>query len=183
MPQKPKKISLRTSASAASATRAAGRERVPARAGKPCVEVRVCGKLGAWTSGLPEVSVRLLLEAARSLRLNDEHEISLVLCDGPFIRRVNRKWRGKDQPTDVLSFPIHDLKAGDFPPPGPIGDIIVCLPRARRDARELGAEFTPHLALLLCHGLLHLVGYDHVRDADYRKMKVMEQRLLAGCSV
>lgn len=160
MPPAPKKINTRKSAVG------------------PAVDARPVGRTGAWAQPLPDLCGRLLRDAGSRLGLGTEHEISLVLCDGPFIRRLNRDWRDKDRATDVLSFPLHETKPGVTPPPGSVGDIIVCLPRARSDAREEGADLHEHLARLLIHGLLHLLGYDHVRETDYRRMKSMEERLL-----
>lgn len=102
-------------------------------------------------------------------------ELSLALVRDPAIRRLNREWRGKDQPTDVLSFP-----AGDSPAPGlrPLGDVIISMDTARRAAKDFGATLSQELARYLAHGLLHLLGHDHLVPADARKMERLERRLL-----
>jgi probable rRNA maturation factor len=109
-----------------------------------------------------------------SLRLTDV-ELSLALVRDPAIRRLNRAWRGKDQATDVLSFP-----AGASPGPGPrpLGDVIISLDTARRAAREFGTTLPQELALYLAHGLLHLLGHDHHTPAEARAMARRERRLL-----
>lgn len=117
---------------------------------------------------------RLAHRFLADLKLRDV-ELSLALVRDPAIRRLNREWRGKDQPTDVLSFP-----AGDSPAPGlrPLGDVIVSLDTARRAAKAFGTTLPQELALYLAHGLLHLVGYDHHTPADARTMARRERRLL-----
>ena len=97
------------------------------------------------------------------------------------IRALNRTWRRKDRPTDVLSFPAGDPLPGSTGP-RPLGDVILSLDTARRAGprpparRSAGAE----LDLYLAHGLLHLLGHDHHRPADARRMAALEARLLGG---
>lgn len=116
--------------------------------------------------------------AAAAVGLSANHELSLILCDGPWIRAINRKWRGIDRPTDVLSFPSHDLKPGRIPPAGAVGDIVICLPVLRREARRLSVDVEAHMRLLLVHGLLHLLGHDHDTAARKSKMRRREHELL-----
>jgi len=102
-------------------------------------------------------------------------ELSLSLVGDARIQRLNREWRGKDKPTDVLSFP-----AGDMPAVGlrPLGDVIISLDTAKRAARAFGTTLEQELALYLAHGLLHLLGHDHHAKADARRMAREERRLL-----
>lgn len=144
----------------------------------PLVRVRLAGRLGAYAAELPRRVERRLAEAGREAGLGPDHEVSVLLCDGPAIRRLNARWRGKDKPTDVLSFPLHEPDVAAAPPPGPIGDVVVALPVVRRQAAEAGVGFESRLARLLVHGLLHLMGHDHERDADARRMEREERRLL-----
>lgn len=144
----------------------------------PRVLVRTGGRLGAYATALIPRTGRILGICARDLRLGPDHELSVLLCDAATIQRLNRRWRGKDKPTDVLSFPLHSLREGTPPPPGPLGDIILALSVARRQARELEVPWDRHFAHLLIHGLLHLLGYDHMRPAEARRMENEEARLL-----
>jgi probable rRNA maturation factor len=102
-------------------------------------------------------------------------ELSLSLVTDAQIRRLNRQWRGKDQPTDVLSFP-----AGGSPIPGhrPLGDVVLSVDTARRAAKAHGTTLDGELALYLAHGLLHLLGHDHHTKAGARRMAREERRLL-----
>jgi probable rRNA maturation factor len=95
------------------------------------------------------------------------------------IRRINRRWRDIDRPTDVLSFPLNDLKPGRIPPPGAVGDIVIALPAVRQAARIEGCDPASHLRRLVVHGLLHLLGHDHETDPQARRMAREEARLLA----
>jgi probable rRNA maturation factor len=86
-------------------------------------------------------------------------------------RRLNRQYRGKDYPTNVLSFPY-----GDAPLQG---DVVICAPVVAREAREQGKDVEAHHAHLLVHGLLHLAGHDHERTAEAARMERLERRILA----
>jgi len=96
---------------------------------------------------------------------------------------MNARYRGIDRATDVLSFPLSDLRPGvrtysSHKAPTPLGDIVVCLPKALSQADEYGCTFRQELLRLLVHGLLHLVGYDHEINAyQKRKMEIKEREL------
>ena len=104
-------------------------------------------------------------------------ELSVLLTDDAGIRILNREWRHKDRPTDVLSFP-----AGEPPPgatgPRHLGDVILSLDTARRQARAYRRALGDELDLYLAHGLLHLLGHDHHRHRDAERMAALEARLL-----
>jgi len=100
-----------------------------------------------------------------------ETELSLVICDDPTIQALNARWRGKDEPTDVLSFPQDDEIV--------LGDLVISVDTALRQARERGHDLRCELRVLLVHGLLHLLGYDHeTGPADFDEMMDAEQRLM-----
>jgi probable rRNA maturation factor len=97
-------------------------------------------------------------------------------------RRLNRTWRGKDKPTNVLSFPADPLPAQQRGPAGepqPIGDLAICAPVVAREAREQGKRLQAHWAHMVVHGVLHLLGYDHENDRDAAVMEAREVRILA----
>lgn len=98
----------------------------------------------------------------------------LVLSSDAKVRRLNRDYRGKDKPTNVLSFAALD---GGKPPRSqawPLGDIILALTTCRKEARQQGKELEQHLTHLVIHGVLHLLGYDHEVDADAERMEALE---------
>jgi probable rRNA maturation factor len=90
-------------------------------------------------------------------------------------RRLNAAWRGKDKPTNVLSFPVAGLALGAS---RPLGDLVICAAVVREEAREQGKPLPDHWAHLVVHGALHLIGYDHERDADARRMERREVAVL-----
>lgn len=117
-----------------------------------------------------------------------ECELSLTLTSDRAMRRLNRDFRGIDAATDVLSFSQIE-QAGAAPPdprsvknsPGlPVGDVVISIDTAIRDARELGVSAPSQLRRLLIHGFLHLIGYDHERSAAAaRRMHARERNLAA----
>jgi probable rRNA maturation factor len=120
----------------------------------------------------------ILEQAAPRAGLDARHEISLLLCDGPAMRALNRRWRAIDGSTNVLSFPQRPARPGQSLEAGPVGDVVVALPVARREARRTGMALEAHLARLLVHGLLHLLGYDHERPGEAERMAEKEREIL-----
>lgn len=126
---------------------------------------------------------RFLTERARSflgkLGLSGR-ELSISLVGDRAIRRLNRTWRKKDKPTDVLSFPADAAPKGT-PGPRPLGDVVISLDTAARRAKEDARPLEDEVARYLAHGLLHLLGYDHERSpTEARKMYALEERLLGA---
>ena len=104
-------------------------------------------------------------------------EVSVTLCDNAAIREMNRQFRDKDAPTDVLSFPIFDEDFGEgF---SMLGDIVISLERARDQAEEYGHSFEREIAFLTVHSTLHLLGYDHeVGKAEESEMFAKQKEIL-----
>jgi probable rRNA maturation factor len=95
-------------------------------------------------------------------------------------RELNRQWRQKDKPTNVLSFPYSLPKAqGLASNASPLGDLVICAPVVAREAREQGKALSAHWAHMVIHGTLHLQGYDHVNNRDAKKMEAREVEILA----
>ena len=103
--------------------------------------------------------------------------LSVVLCDDAFIQPLNRDYRGKDKATDVLSF---SQREGDFADPNDplLGDIIISLETTLRQSQEHNQTPIEELELLLTHGILHLLGYDHIEDDEAEIMEAREQCIL-----
>ncbi len=113
--------------------------------------------------------------AQSGARLADGAEVSIVLCDDAFIADLNRKWRGLGKPTNVLSFP----SGGDPGAAAILGDIVIAFETAEKEAKEAGKPLRDHVAHLLAHGFLHLIGYDHIEDAEAQEMEALERDILA----
>ncbi len=109
---------------------------------------------------------RVLRGAGRTLGVGGE--VSVVLAGDGLLRRLNRDFRGKDRPTDVLSFPGGAGEEG-------LGDVVISVPTAARNARRLGHSVPRELDVLALHGFLHVLGYDH--ETDDGTMDRLERRL------
>ena len=103
-------------------------------------------------------------------------ELSVVLADDGRVRELNREFRGKDAPTNVLSFPMPDET-------GLLGDVVFALETLTREAHAQGKSFADHFAHLLVHGVLHLHGLDHVEDEAAADMEAREMRALATLGI
>ncbi|MCL3882197.1 rRNA maturation RNase YbeY [Marivita sp. GX14005] len=118
------------------------------------------------------------------------YEISVLACDDDHIAELNAQFRGKPTPTNVLSWPAHDLAAArdgadPLPPPPPdprmgeaLGDIAIAYETCVSEARAASKPLENHVTHLLVHGLLHLLGYDHLRDGDATLMEGLEKEIL-----
>lgn len=110
------------------------------------------------------------------------HELSLLFSDDEHVRRLNRDWRGKDKPTNVLSFPAFEILPGE-PLPPMLGDIVVARETVSSEASLEGKRFEHHLSHLILHGFLHLLGYDHETEEDAEEMEGIERRALARLAI
>lgn len=107
-----------------------------------------------------------------------EAELSILLCDDDTIHDLNRRHRRKNKPTDVLAFALREGQ----PVPGStaLGDVVISLDTAQRQADELGRTLWQEVTFLLAHGLLHLLGYDHQTDEEERRMNARADMLVAA---
>ena len=105
----------------------------------------------------------------------DDVELSIVLCNDAFIRPLNRDYRGKDYATDVLSFSQQEGEGFESPM---LGDVIISLEKTQSQSKEHGKTFAEEFALLLVHGILHLLGYDHEEDQEAEDMEAKEKEIL-----
>jgi probable rRNA maturation factor len=110
-------------------------------------------------------------------------DVSILLTTNHTIRRFNKEYRGKDAPTDILSFPYHtSLQPGRrikvlHDEDKNLGDIIISLEYVEKDRARWKCSFKDRMILLLAHGIAHLLGYDHETDAEYRQMRKIEKKL------
>ena len=106
----------------------------------------------------------------------------MLLVDDAAMSALNRSYRGVNGPTDVLAFPMAEGRFGDISP-DLLGDVVISTETARRHALATGTELREELALLLVHGILHLVGYDHATTLDRRKMWRRQRLILTACGI
>jgi len=131
-----------------------------------------------WVRGIAQ-------QALEAESITSPYELSLVFTDSETVQRLNRDYRGVDEPTDVLAFYMLPGKTTNnlpfiLPPNGVthLGEIIISYPQAEEQAREQGHPVEQELALLIIHGILHLLGYDHEKPEEEAKMRAREKELL-----
>lgn len=193
------------------------------------VDILVSIEEGAWEDRLPAVEELCLRAAAAALARaggvpQGPAELSIVLADDALVQELNRTYRGKDKPTNVLSFAIHADDPGPGPDPGPdrgeawddadgddadgeagadgedcmtdgdflspsspvpvlLGDVILAFQTVEREATEQGKPLASHLTHLVAHGVLHLLGYDHIDDDEAEIMERLETEILSGLGI
>lgn len=141
-----------------------------------------------------EVNIEKYLEKViiEVLKLEDidekKCEISLSFVDEEKIRQLNKDFRSIDRVTDVLSFPIEDFFNEDREnilekPYLMLGDVVICLDVARKQADDLGHSFEREVMYLTCHSILHLLGYDHIEDDDKKIMRAKEKEVMKNLGV
>lgn len=142
-------------------------------------------QLASESSPLPsEEQLTLWAQAALS-QFKEEAELSIRLVDDEESQQLNHEYRGKDKPTNVLSFPfevpeelqgIEDIGAL-------IGDLVICVPVVSKEAQEQNKTFEHHFAHMVVHGCLHLLGYDHIKDEEADIMEDLERQILAKLNI
>jgi len=116
------------------------------------------------------------------MRVHPQAELCIKLVDEETIAQLNQRWMEKTGPTDVLAFPMDELRPGlvnEDPEEGVLGDLVVCPEVARRQAEEAGHPVGDELELLTVHGILHLLGYDHAEPEEHKEMFDLQARLLS----
>jgi len=146
------------------------------------MNVDICNESGF------DLDVDALLDLVRhvldEMRIHPQAELSLLLVDAAAMERLHEQWMDEPGPTDVLAFPMDELRPGrrDDPEadPGLLGDVVICPEVAARQAAAAGHSTADELHLLCTHGILHLLGYDHADPETERTMFAEQRRLLAG---
>ena len=110
----------------------------------------------------------------------DRDELSVRFVDADESQTLNRDYRGKDAPTNVLSFGVELPPGVDLPL---LGDLVICHPVVVREASEQGKSLADHYAHMVVHGTLHLLGYDHIDDAEAEAMEQLEREILATLGI
>jgi probable rRNA maturation factor len=129
-------------------------------------------------AGIAKAEVARRIRAMIRLLQLEKMDISFVLTDDQTIHQLNKIYRGKDRPTDVLAFAMREGEFADLAG-AVLGDVIVSVPTARKQAVSRRADVLDEVTMLLAHGLLHLLGWDHDTPAKDRRMKAETARLCA----
>ena len=116
---------------------------------------------------------------------NSKLYITITLTNPENIQKINKKYRNIDKATDVLSFPMFEkqeldekIAKKDFKYEDILGDIIISIPKVEEQAKEYGHTFERELSYMVVHGFYHLMGYDHIKEEDKKKMRPMEEKIL-----
>ncbi|MEC9133430.1 MAG: rRNA maturation RNase YbeY [Pseudomonadota bacterium] len=131
---------------------------------------------GPTETGLARV-LRSVCDHVDDSRLR--REVCLCVCDAAESQALNDNFRGKDKPTNILSFPAGELAVAELP----LGDLALCWPVACQEATEQHKPLHHHLAHLTVHGLLHLLGHDHEQDTEAARMEGLEIAILADLGI
>jgi probable rRNA maturation factor len=151
------------------------------------VAIDIATPMRQWTDLLPDVEDLVRSAATAAWRASGDGtaaavEISVVLADDAMVRTLNRDHRGKDKPTNVLSFPIGNAGGVDAAPTM-LGDVVLACETVMAEAAAQGKSVADHLRHLVVHGVLHLTGHDHEDDAEAERMERLETRVLADLGV
>lgn len=129
---------------------------------------------------------RLASYCLDAMRVHSDAEIALVLVDEAAMEQLHVQWMGEPGPTDVLSFPMDELRPGNddnITPPGVLGDVVLCPQVAEVQAEGAGHSTMDELLLLTTHGILHLLGFDHAEPEEEKEMFSLQRDLLIGFSM
>jgi probable rRNA maturation factor len=153
------------------------------RAAAAALKVDILFDSEHWTDATAKTIVRRAVMQAAAMLAAPPAEIAILLTDDVKMRALNRNWRGVDAPTNVLSFPANGGHVGPSQPHNHLGDIVVAYETVRREARHAHKPFAHHLAHLVVHGFLHLLGYDHESGQDAREMEDAERAILRQLAI
>lgn len=130
-------------------------------------------------------SITMAIQSSDKTDFHQSAEVSVVLTSDKEIRKLNKMYRGKDKPTNVLSFPLIDFVEGGFKDPNgeALGDIIIARETVQEEAKQQNKALQDHVTHLLVHGTLHLLGYDHEEDEQAEEMESLEIKILDGFGI
>ena len=149
-------------------------------AASPDRQLRIDVGYGLPRSGVPAATSLRQFAAAALRGRRESAELAIRIVDGEEGRDLNARFRGRDYPTNVLSFPAELPPGVDLPL---LGDIVLCAPVIAREAAEQSKPLRAHYAHMVVHGVLHLLGFDHVDSAEAEAMEAEEVGILAGLGI
>lgn len=150
------------------------------------LEIDVMQEAGQWPGDAAEQARRAALTAYAMAGGAEEAELCIVLADDHFVQDLNKTYRGKDKPTNVLSFPARSIPVAAGPEPMGfrlLGDIVLARETLEREAAEQGKRIEDHVAHLVVHGVLHLLGQDHEEDKEAEIMEGLERKILQSMGI
>ncbi|MBX2833518.1 MAG: rRNA maturation RNase YbeY [Micavibrio sp.] len=148
------------------------------------IEIDIARECDKWPQDIEELTKRTVDKTLKRSLPKAFGEISIVLANDTFIRKLNKDFRGKDKPTNVLSFPQLDREelAGAKGYLS-LGDVILSYETIYREAKEQNKSFYDHTTHMLVHGTLHILGHDHIIDSEAEEMEALEIKILEALDV
>ncbi len=149
------------------------------------IEIDITSRCGEWPAHAEKLAREAVAATLKAVAFTFKNgEISLVFADDAFVRSLNKEYRGKDKPTNVLSFPQMEPEE-TFAPQHfiSLGDIILAEETVSREAAEQDKPLDAHISHLIVHGTLHLLGYDHIDDEEAEKMESLEIKILSTLGI
>jgi probable rRNA maturation factor len=138
-----------------------------------------------WRRALPAAARRARQAAEAALAQSGKRvraaELSIVLADNATVQELNARWRGKDAPTNVLAFASDEKPVAGQPVL--LGDVVLAYETVAAEAKQQGKALADHFRHLVIHGVLHLLGYDHIVATQARRMETLEKRILASLGI
>lgn len=139
-------------------------------------------------AAVPEdaAAVRRAIETVGRLYGAEDAEVSVTLTNDDYIHTLNRQYRGVDRPTDVLSFALAESEEPEIlgsPAGAVLGDLVISLERARAQAEEYGHSYLRELSFLTVHGMLHLLGCDHMEEAERLEMEERQRHVMEALGI
>lgn len=161
--------------------------KIKAQGGTAMLSIDLMDETAALKDSDLQFVEKVLLHAAETEEIQNA-EVSVTFVTNDMIRGINKEYRGKDEPTDVISFAMEELGEGELEimgsmAPRTLGDIIISLDRTREQAADYGHSFERELGFLAVHGFLHLLGYDHMNKEDEKKMFSRQEEILSSLGI
>lgn len=153
------------------------------------LEIDVLREAGDWESGAEETVRRAAEHAFVVTRGGEAAELCIVLADDKLVAKLNKAYRGKEGPTNVLSFPAAEMPDTGAPEEAfarsipLLGDVVLARETIAREAADQCKSFSDHLSHLTVHGVLHLLGHDHLEDPEAEEMEALERDILEDLGV
>lgn len=149
------------------------------------LQIDIIDEMNELTEEQKEMVEEVLNYAAEKENVEENSEVSITIVNNKQIQEINKMYRSKDEPTDVISFAMEELGEGEIEITGEgipcvLGDIIISLEKVKEQAEEYNHTYSRELGFLVVHGFLHLLGYDHQNEDDEKRMFSRQRELLDG---
>lgn len=148
------------------------------------IDLALINELENFNDDYEDIYMQIVREACKQLKIDDDLELSVIFVDDERIHAINRDYREIDRSTDVISFALEDSEQYYIEGmPRALGDIFISVDHARMQANEYGHSFYREMCFLFTHGLLHLLGYDHMVESDEKVMFALQNDILNALKI